>query len=88
MALVSKPYQILHFIQRTFHASLANLHAVRETISPLISTSAALLTLGTVSSIDLPEVVTSSIMTTLSPSFSLLPKASLVCSVVFFFLAV
>ena len=35
---------------------------------------AAPLTLGTVSSIDLPDVVTSSIIITLSPSFNLLPR--------------
>ena len=33
-----------------------------------------LLTFGTVSSMDFPDVVTSSIITTLSPSFNLLPR--------------
>ncbi|WP_417894616.1 recombination protein NinG, partial [Bacillus safensis] len=44
----------------------------RETIRPTISTSAAPFTFGTVSSMDLPDVVTSSIITTRSPSFNLL----------------
>ena len=39
-----------------------------------VVTSAASFTFGTVSSIDLPDVVTSSIMITRSPSFSLLPR--------------
>ena len=45
-----------------------------ETIKPTIVTSAAPLTFGTVSSIDLPDVVTSSIIITRSPSHNLLPK--------------
>ena len=46
----------------------------KDTISPTIVTSAAPLTFGTVSSMDLPEVVTSSIIITRSPSFNLLPR--------------
>ena len=46
----------------------------RDTIRPTISTFAAPRTFGTVSSMDFPEVVTSSIITTRSPSCSLLPR--------------
>ena len=46
----------------------------KETISPTISTLAWALIMGYVSSMDLPEVVTSSIIMTLSPSFRPLPS--------------
>ena len=43
----------------------------KATYGPALSLA---ITFGTVSSMDLPEVVTSSIITTRSPSFSLLPR--------------
>ena len=43
---------------------------LRETIRPLTSTLAAFMSLGYVSSMDLPDVVTSSTITTRSPSLS------------------
>src|SRR5574344_1408987 len=50
-------------------------HLLSDTISPTIVTSPCALTIGTVSSIDFPDVVTSSIMTPLSPSLILYPRS-------------
>ena len=73
IAAVGKPYNSLTSVNAVFSPFPFSLR-FKETINPTISTFAAPRTFGTVSSIDFPDVVTSSIITTRSPSCSFVPK--------------
>ena len=65
---VLMPVLALSVVKELFQLIMGILHLRKGQMLP------GALMIGKVSSIDLPEVVTSSMMTTLSPSFNLLPR--------------